>query len=106
MVGEITQWIMESMRDHGQFAVFIGVMIEQIIVPIPSPLIVMGAGALLILPTLSIPTALLQILWVIVLPGAIGETLGSYIGYTSQLLWRYGHWLHDSSVFWMWIGMA
>ena len=82
MVGEITQWIMESMRDHGQFAVFIGVMIEQIIVPIPSPLIVVGAGALLILPTLSIPTALLQILWIIVLPGAIGETLGSYIGYT------------------------
>ena len=81
MVGEITQWIMESMRDHGQFAVFIGVMIEQIIVPIPSPLIVMGAGALLVMPTLSIPTALLQILWVIVLPGAIGETLGSYIGY-------------------------
>ncbi len=82
MVGEITQGIMESMRGHGQLAVFIGVIIEQIIVPIPSPLIVMGAGALLILPTLSIPAALLQVLWIIVLPGAIGETLGSFIGYT------------------------
>lgn len=73
---------MNLMRAHGQLAVFIGVMIEQIIVPIPSPLIIMGAGALLILPELSIPQAFLQILWIIVLPGSIASTLGSYIGYT------------------------
>lgn len=81
MISEITQWIMESMRTHGQLAVFIGVMIEQIIVPIPSPLIIMGAGAILILPGISIPNAFLQILWVIVLPGSLASTLGSYIGY-------------------------
>jgi len=81
MISEITHWIMESMRAHGQLSVFVGVMIEQIIVPIPSPLIVMGAGALLISPTLSIPAAFAQILWVIVLPGSIASTLGSYIGY-------------------------
>lgn len=81
MISEITQWIMELMRAHGQFAVFIGVMIEQIIVPIPSPLIIMGAGAILIPPGLSIPNAFLQILWIIVLPGSIASTLGSYIGY-------------------------
>ena len=63
-------------------AVFIGVMIEQIIVPIPSPMIIMGAGAILILPDLSIPNAFLQILWIIVLPGTIASTLGSFIGYT------------------------
>jgi membrane protein DedA with SNARE-associated domain len=72
---------MEMMRTHGQLSVFIGVIIEQIIVPIPSPMIVMGAGAILILPGLSIPNAFLQILWVIVLPGTIASTLGSYIGY-------------------------
>lgn len=72
---------MESMRAHGQLAVFIGVMIEQIIVPIPSPLIIMGAGVILILPELSIPNAFLQILWIIVLPGAIASTVGSFIGY-------------------------
>lgn len=81
MISEITQWIMELMRTHGQLSVFIGVMIEQIIVPIPSPIIIMGAGAILILPDLSIPNAFLQILWVIVLPGSIASTLGSYIGY-------------------------
>jgi membrane protein DedA with SNARE-associated domain len=72
---------MESMRTHGQLAVFIGVMIEQIIVPIPSPLIIMGAGAILILPGISLPNAFLQILWVIVLPGSLASTLVSYIGY-------------------------
>jgi membrane protein DedA with SNARE-associated domain len=72
---------MELMRSHGQLSVFIGVMIEQIIVPIPSPLIVMGAGAILILPEISIPNAFVQILWIIVLPGAVASTLGSFIGY-------------------------
>ncbi len=81
MISEITQWIMELMRAHGQLSVFIGVMIEQIIVPIPSPLIIMGAGAILIAAELSIPNAFLQILWIIVLPGSIASTLGSYIGY-------------------------
>jgi len=81
LVSEITQWIMELMRAHGQLSVFIGVIIEQIIVPIPSPMIIMGAGAILISPELSIPSAFLQILWIIVLPGTIASTLGSYIGY-------------------------
>jgi len=81
LVSEITQWIMELMRAHGQLSVFIGVMIEQIIVPIPSPLIIMGAGAILIPSGLSIPQAFVQILWTIVLPGTIASTLGSYIGY-------------------------
>jgi membrane protein DedA with SNARE-associated domain len=69
------------MRTHGQLSVFIGVMIEQIIVPIPSPMIIMGAGAILISPGLSIPNAFIQILWIIVLPGTVASTLGSYIGY-------------------------
>ena len=81
MISEITQWIMESMRAHGQLSVFIGVMIEQIIVPIPSPLIIMGAGAILISPDISILNAFLQILWIIVVPGCIASTLGSFIGY-------------------------
>jgi membrane protein DedA with SNARE-associated domain len=81
LILEITQWIVESMRTYGQFSVFIGVILEQIIVPIPSPLIVMGAGAVLIPPGISIPDAFLQILWTIVLPGSFASTLGSYIGY-------------------------
>lgn len=82
MISELTQWIMELMRAHGQVSVFIGVMIEQIIVPIPSPMIIMGAGAILVQSGLAVPDALIQILWVIVLPGALASTIGSFIGYT------------------------
>jgi membrane protein DedA with SNARE-associated domain len=81
LISEITRWVMELMRTYGQLSVFLGVMIEQIIVPIPSPLIIMGAGAILIPPGIPIPNAFVQILWIIVLPGSIASTLGSYIGY-------------------------
>jgi membrane protein DedA with SNARE-associated domain len=99
LILEITKWIMDLMRTHGQLSVFIGVIIEQIIVPIPSPLIIMGAGAVLILPGLTIPNALLQIFWIIVLPGTFASTLGSYIGYTisyyggKALVVRFQHFL-------------
>ncbi len=99
MVSEITQWIMDLMRAHGQLSVFIGVMIEQIIVPIPSPLIIMGAGAILIPSELSTPQAFVKILWIIVLPGTIASTLGSYIGYLisyyggKALVLRFQHFL-------------
>ena len=81
MISEITNWIIELMRANGQIAVFMGVLIEQIIVPIPSPLIIMGAGAILVSPCLPFDKAFVNILWIIVLPGSIASTLGSYIGY-------------------------
>jgi membrane protein DedA with SNARE-associated domain len=38
-------WIMDSIRAYGAWSVFAGVIIESVIVPIPSPLIIMGAGS-------------------------------------------------------------
>lgn len=78
---EILNWIMESIRSYGALSVFIGVIIESVIVPIPSPLIIMGAGFLLISPDLSLFQALPPIILQIVLPGAVASTLGAYIGY-------------------------
>lgn len=72
---------MESIRAHGAWSVFIGVIIESVIVPIPSPLIIMGAGFVLISAELSFAQALLPIVLQIVLPGSIASTLGGYIGY-------------------------
>ena len=72
---------MESIRAHGPWSVFVGVIIESVIVPIPSPLIIMGAGFVLINPDLSFAQALLPIVLQIVLPGSIASTLGAYIGY-------------------------
>src|SRR5919106_2270258 len=72
---------MESIRAHGAWSVFVGVIIESVIVPIPSPLIIMGAGFVLISPELKFVEALLPILLQIVLPGSIASTVGAYIGY-------------------------
>jgi membrane protein DedA with SNARE-associated domain len=72
---------MESIRAYGAWSVFIGVIVESVIVPIPSPLIIMGAGFVLISAELSFFQALAPILLQIVLPGSIASTLGAYIGY-------------------------
>ena len=72
---------MDSIRAYGPWSVFIGVIIESVIVPIPSPLIIMGAGFVLISADLKFIEALVPILLQIVLPGSIASTLGAYIGY-------------------------
>ncbi|MBI4369681.1 MAG: VTT domain-containing protein [Elusimicrobia bacterium] len=81
MIDQITTWILESLRAHGPLSVFLGVIIESVIVPIPSPMIIMGAGAILIEPHLGASAAFWLIFKLIVLPGAIASTLGAYIGY-------------------------
>lgn len=78
---DILNWIMNSIRAYGPWSVFVGVIIESVIVPIPSPLIIMGAGFVLISADLSFFQALLPIVLQIVLPGSVASTLGSYIGY-------------------------
>ncbi|KAF0127227.1 MAG: hypothetical protein FD189_420 [Elusimicrobia bacterium] len=81
MIADITQWILSLLQTHGPASVFIGVIIESVIVPIPSPVIIMGAGAILIKPGLATVPALWDIARLIVLPGAVASTLGAFIGY-------------------------
>lgn len=81
MIADITRWIMDMMQAHGPAVVFLGVIVESVIVPIPSPLIIMGAGALLIQPGLSWSGAFTPIVLKIVLPGAVASTLGAYFAY-------------------------
>jgi membrane protein DedA with SNARE-associated domain len=78
---EILNWIMDSIRAYGPWSVFLGVVVESVIVPIPSPLIIMGAGFVLISAELKFLEALLPIVLHIVLPGSVASTLGAYIGY-------------------------
>ena len=77
-MSEILSWIMDSIRSYGPWSVFIGVVIESVIVPIPSPLVIMGAGFILINPEISAPEAMLPVLLLIVLPGSVASTLGAY----------------------------
>ena len=81
MIAELTNWIIEAIRQLGWVGVFIGVMIEAIIVPIPSPVIVMFAGFVLIEPHLALLPALGKIFLVIVIPASVAGSLGNYVVY-------------------------
>ncbi|MBN1503333.1 VTT domain-containing protein [Candidatus Woesearchaeota archaeon] len=79
MFQHITQWLLESIRSHGIAAVLVGVAIETIIVPIPSPLILMAAGFILI-QTTSFISALITATGIAIL-ASLAQTLGSYFLY-------------------------
>jgi membrane protein DedA with SNARE-associated domain len=60
-------------------AVILGVIIETIIVPLPSPLIIMTAGYILI-PHESLATVILSAIWISIIAG-MAQTVGSYMLY-------------------------
>ena len=47
-VDQILNWLISAIGDQGPLAIFLGGLIEQVIIPIPSPLIAMAGGFLLI----------------------------------------------------------
>ncbi|MFH1398807.1 MAG: VTT domain-containing protein [Candidatus Woesearchaeota archaeon] len=78
MLAEVTQWILEAVRSHGVLGVVLGVFLETVFTPIPSPIVLMTAGLVLIEPELVMGAALLKILLIITLPAAIAQTIGNY----------------------------
>ena len=81
MIEQITQWILETLRYYGGWSVFMGVLIEQIIIPIPSPAIIMGAGLILVPAGLPLGAALWGMTLKIVLPGTVASLLGAIFCY-------------------------
>ncbi len=85
----------------GPLGVFLGVMIETFIAPIPSPLVPMAAGFILTwgMPPLQ---AILVILFSVMLVGALAATIGSFFGYGIAyfggypIIERYGKYLGTS----------
>ncbi|MFB6145031.1 MAG: DedA family protein [Candidatus Nanohaloarchaea archaeon] len=74
------QQILALIAQHGVIAVMAGMVIEEVIVPIPSPVIPMAAGFMLINAT-TIPAALVQVLFMIALPASIASVVSSYFVY-------------------------
>jgi len=77
----ILQYIIDLIQSAGAFGVFAGVLIESIIAPLPSPLIIMAAGAILISPSSSLLSILLSIVGLIAIPAAIASSIGSSLGF-------------------------
>lgn len=81
MLEVLSVFILEFIKTHAALAVFFGVLIEEVVIPIPSSLILLGSGFLLIPPELALADALVRILLVIVIPASVAATIGSFFPY-------------------------
>lgn len=77
MIQSFVVWIESLIVPWGAWGVFIGSIIEEVIAIIPSSVVQMGAGFLLLSDEPFSGLLLLKALWLIVLPAAIGVTVGS-----------------------------
>lgn len=77
----IVSYVLELIRVSGAWGVMIGVLIESVLAPIPSPVIIMGAGFIMLPAGVGFTEILIPLLLTITLPGAIASTIGSFIGY-------------------------
>jgi membrane protein DedA with SNARE-associated domain len=83
--------IFENIRQHGTISVIAGGLIEQVIVPIPSPIIPMAAGFLLVNQGVFSFSIVKEIFLKAALPFAIGSTIGSSMVYL--IAWFGGKWM-------------
>lgn len=81
MLAEFITWLIALIQSYGAWSVFVGVIIEEVIMPIPSPLIQMAAGFILVDANLTIVQTFIPMTFIVVIPAAIAATLGSYFAY-------------------------
>ncbi|MBT9151637.1 MAG: hypothetical protein DDT40_01833 [candidate division WS2 bacterium] len=82
MIENLISQIQQIIAQHGALGVFIATLLEEIIAPIPSPLVPLAAGFLLLPAEQTFFGIIWQGLFVIALPVAIGITLGSLLVYS------------------------
>lgn len=71
-------WLIEAIQKNGSLSIFLGGIFEEIIVPIPSPLVSMAGGAFLVTDGEMLGLALFR---KVALPFSLGATLGSSFVY-------------------------
>jgi len=101
VLGSLTQTLISIIQQHGMIAVVVGMVVEEVFVPIPSPIIPMAAGAIIVQSTQLMP-ALFEIIFIITLPASIASVISSYFVYGiaykggKPVLKRYGKYLDIS----------
>ena len=81
MIEKIISYIQLIVTEYGALGVFLATLLEEIIAPIPSPLVPLTAGFFLLPASESFLTIAWQALLVIAFPVALGITLGSLAVY-------------------------
>ena len=74
-------WVLSFIHAYGAFSVFIVVILEELLLPVPSPLVIMGASFILIPSDIAFWDAASRIFFTIVIPASIASTIGSFFAY-------------------------
>lgn len=81
MIEIIILYIQSIISEYGAWGVFFATLIEEVVAPVPSPLVPISAGFFLLMSDLSIVEILLKSAIMIALPVAVGISIGSSIVY-------------------------
>ncbi|MCH7951245.1 VTT domain-containing protein [Patescibacteria group bacterium] len=81
MIEKLTSYIQPILVEYGAFGVFLATLLEEVVAPIPSPLVPLTAGFFLLPADGSFLEITWQALFVIAFPVSFGVTLGSLAVY-------------------------
>ncbi|MDP2836538.1 MAG: VTT domain-containing protein [Methanobacteriaceae archaeon] len=81
MFAEVILYLESILLVYGPFGVFLASIIEEIIAPIPSTMVIMGASFIVLKGTMITPGAFFSLFINVVLPAALGVTIGSLFVY-------------------------
>ena len=81
MLAEVILYLENLLMVYGPLGIFIASIIEEVIAPIPSTLVIMGTSFIVLKGAVISPDAFLKLFINIVLPASIGVTIGSLFVY-------------------------
>jgi membrane protein DedA with SNARE-associated domain len=81
MIENFIVYIQSIISAYGAWGVFVATLLEEIIAPIPSPIVSLSAGFFLLTDNTTLIEAVLKAALIIALPVSIGITLGSTLVY-------------------------
>jgi len=97
---DFSRIVFEAIKEHGAVSVVLAGLAEQVIVPIPSPIVPMAAGFFFVPKNISgLSRVSKEIFLKAALPFAIGSTIGSTMVYL--LAWFGGQWLINKLSRWL-----
>jgi len=79
MIENLVTYIQSIINQYGAWGVFLGTLLEEIIAPIPSPIVSLAAGFFLLPATSSIVEIMIRAVLVIAIPVSVGISAGSVI---------------------------
>jgi membrane protein DedA with SNARE-associated domain len=81
MINNLVIYIQSIISEYGAWGVFIATFLEEIIAPIPSPIVPLAAGFFLLDPSLSFVNIIFENALTVALPVSIGIIIGSSLVY-------------------------